>query len=332
MLNVLDDKPFIFVTGKGGVGKSTMCASIGLSLAMGGKHVLIVEIDTYSAMAGLFGLTLPPSQRVSTAHPGLDVVNLHARDALIEAIKQFVPSDRVARGIIGNRIAQVFFSAAPSVNEFSLLSQITRYHTQKDTTYDHIVVDMPASGHAVTFLKVPETLRGMVRVGGLAKSSEALSAQISDPSQTALVAVCLPEEMPVNETIDMAHALRHGLGRPMTLAILNMVHPPPFDPALHPHFQTLLAHTTLPPLEDIGGASASERVFQANELAWQWHTRDAHYAGVLRRRFDQDVALIQTPVVYGDQAGGLVAQLAAYFNGHPVATVQPPPSSGAHAS
>ena len=154
MIDSLLSSRLIFVTGKGGVGKSTACAGLGRALALRGKRVLIVETDTYSAMADLFNVPLTGSHPVRVDER-LRVVNLLAQDALVEIIQQFVPGEKIARGIIGNRIASVFFNAAPSVNEFVILNRIFKYYQETEAgrpAYDHIVVDLPASGHAVTFL------------------------------------------------------------------------------------------------------------------------------------------------------------------------------------
>jgi arsenite/tail-anchored protein-transporting ATPase len=305
MIESLLSARLIFVTGKGGVGKSTTCAGLGRALAQRGKRVLVVETDTYSAMADLFRVTLTGSQP-TRIDDRLQLVNLLAQDALVEIIQQFVPGEKIARGIINNRIASVFFNAAPSVNEFVILNRIYKYYQATEggrPTYDHIVVDLPASGHAVTFLHVPQTLHGMMRVGAFAQLAADIGALIADPRRTAVVAVCLPEEMPVNETLELAESITERLHRPLTMALLNMVHPPPFD---QQHAETFQA------IEQAGAERALDaplvRLLAGSALAQEWYVRDQRYAQILRDKLGRPI--IELPMFY-EEDGTLVIQRIA---------------------
>jgi len=317
MIDPLLSRRLIFVTGKGGVGKSSVTAALGLALADRGQRVLLVETDTYSAMADLFDRNLENS-KVATVRKNLDIVNLHAEDALVHAIKQFVPSDRVARTVIQNRIARVFFKAAPSVNEFSILNMVRHYLEQKNGrahAYDHVIVDLPASGHAVTYLNVPDTLHGMVRVGRFAQISKELGDYIRDTSKTALVAVCLPEEMPVNETIELADALHDTLGRKLTTTMLNMVHKQPFEPTHRELFDVLRESVPSHAPNKAHEASPLSRLIHGNALALDWYERDLIYVEQLRERIQDGVEVIELPMVYEQTGIAVLEKLADYLNG-----------------
>lgn len=311
MIDPLLSARLIFVTGKGGVGKSTACAGLGRALAQRGKRVLIVETDTYSAMADLFQVTLSGSTPVRIDER-LRLVNLLAEDALVEIIQQFVPGEKVARGIIGNRIASVFFNAAPSVNEFVILNRIYKYYNETEAgrpAYDHIVVDLPASGHAVTFLHVPQTLHGMMRVGSFAQLAKDIDALIVDPKRCAVVAVCLPEEMPVNETIELAGSIRERLRRPLSLALLNMVHRPPFDQR---HLDIFNAVQDSCAVQEAPGQDRLDdravRVLAGTALAQEWFARDQRYAAILRERLNAPI--VELPMFYEEDGTRVVQRIA----------------------
>lgn len=309
MIEALLSTRLIFVTGKGGVGKSTACAALGLALARRGRRTLIVETDTYSAMAELFNKTLDHGKIVEQEQ-NLWLQNLLAQDALIHIIQQFVPSERLAKTVTHNKVAQIFFNAAPSVNEFSLLNQVYSYIQQERAgkpVYDHVIVDLPASGHAVTFLNVPMTLFGMMRgIGRFAAKTKEVGLLIRDPKKCAIVAVCLPEEMPVNETIELAQSVEDNLERGLTLTMLNMVHDAPFVTSLRPAFEQLqqkLEH------------SASEglrRIHQGSELALDWFERDLKYIQMLRERLAGRI--IELPMLYEKDGALVISKLAEHLN------------------
>lgn len=309
MIEALLSTRLIFVTGKGGVGKSTACAALGLALARRGRRTLIVETDTYSAMAELFNKKLDHGEIVEQ-EPNLWLQNLLAQDALIHIIQQFVPSERLAKTVTQNKVAQIFFKAAPSVNEFSLLNQVYSYIQQERAgkpVYDHVIVDLPASGHAVTFLNVPMTLFGMMRgIGRFAAKTKEVGQLIRDPKRCALVAVCLPEEMPVNETLELAQSLEEHLDRGLTLTMLNMVHDAPFVASLRPTFEQLQQK-----LEQ----SASEglrRIHQGSELALDWFERDLKYIKMLRERLTGHI--IELPMLYEQDGALVISKLADFLN------------------
>ncbi len=318
MLDSLPSQRLIFITGKGGVGKSTACAALGKALADQGKRVLIVETDTYSAMADLFDTPLVGSDIAPVrGTSNLFLVNLSAEDALIHAIRQFVPSDRIARSVIQNRVASVFFKAAPSVNEFSILNMVRHYLDEKQgskNTYDHVIVDLPASGHAVTFLNVPRTLHGMIRVGKFAQICDDLAHMIANPSQTALVAVCLPEEMPVNETIELAASMHETLGRHLSSVMLNMVHKEPFSSHHRALFDVMSAEVKEEPLSTLEDLSPSDRILRGASLALEWHDRDLKYSRILTRKLHDSIHIMELPMLYEGKGQRVISRLANVLN------------------
>jgi anion-transporting ArsA/GET3 family ATPase len=292
------------------VGKSTVTAAVASALARRGKRVLAVETDTYSALAELLDVRLEEGEP-SMVEQGLWATNVRAEDALIHTIRQFVPSTRVSKAVIQNRVARVFFKAAPSVNEFSILNKVMSLRDEGDspaTRWDHVVVDLPASGHAVTFLGVPRTLNGMTRVGGFAKLAGEIADEIEDPKRVAVVAAALPEEMPVKETIELGQQLEEKVRRGLTLVMLNMVHEAPFSPGRAELFASLEAGAAR---EGVG--DEVERVVRGSALALEWYERDKKYIKVLREAIGCPV--VELPMFYEPDGASVVERLSAFLNG-----------------
>lgn len=315
MIEALQNKRLIYVTGKGGVGKSTVTAALGRALAARGKRTLIIETDAFSAMPDLLGLD-PGAEGTIAAGENLWAENLEASECFVKALSRFVPSERIARAVVQNKVARVFFNAAPSVNEFVILDQITEEADRQKNggpLYDHVIVDLPASGHAVTFLSVPQTLHGMMKVGPIAKRAERVSQDIRDEATTAIVAVCLPEEMPVNETIELSEKLESQLDRPLSGVIVNQVHELPVDASRREVFEDVLEK-----LRDEGrvdtnalnkpDSPALSKLVAGNALALGWHDRDQHYLSLLRERIDAPIQPI--PMVY-EGSGDLIVDALA---------------------
>ncbi len=319
MIEVLENKRLIYVTGKGGVGKSTVAAALGRALAARGRRTLVVETDAFSAMPDLLGLEAP-GEGVRAAGENLWAENLEASECFVRALTRFVPSERIARAVVQNKVARVFFKAAPSVNEFVILDQITEeFDRQQDgrPVYDHIIVDLPASGHAVTFLSVPQTLYGMMKVGPIAKRAQRIAGDLANPDITGILAVCLPEEMPVNETIELSDKLEESLGRGLSGANINMVHALPVDPERREIFEKVLGQLREEGQVDEDSihqidSSAISKLVAGNALALGWYDRDQHYLGLLRERIDAPVQPL--PVVYDPNSQTIVDALAGVLN------------------
>lgn len=214
------DKRLVFVTGKGGVGKTTACASIARLAAARGKRVLVCEIDAESSIGRLFG-----DRRVgyepARMEQGIWACNLTGRECMETFVRGFVPSRRVADLIMKNRVANVFFESAPSVMEAVILDRLAQLAAQTGPPWDMVVADLPASGHAVTLLNVPRAMTEMVQVGELARRMSTLASLLGDPTRSELVLVSLPEEMSVNETVELYERARAEVATPVRVVILN---------------------------------------------------------------------------------------------------------------
>jgi anion-transporting ArsA/GET3 family ATPase len=215
------DKRLVFVTGKGGVGKTTVAACLARVAASRGKRVIVCEV----AQDG------QPHDEVAIAE------NIHSIAIDPETAMREYLSDQIGRAMskvmTSSRVFTYLAAAAPGMSELLTmgkvwdLAQLDRRRTG-DTPYDLVVLDAPASGHALGMLRTPRTFRNVARVGPISRQAGHIDAFLSDPELTGVVAVAAPEEMPVNETIEFIAALDREMGINPDAVIVNGVYPERF--------------------------------------------------------------------------------------------------------
>lgn len=224
----LFDKRLLIISGKGGVGKSTLCSAFALSASRMGKRVLVIEMDEKERISRLFG-TPEVGYEGAFVHPNIFVRNLLPMHAMDEFIEKRVTVKTIARQILGSPIYKYFVAAAPGLKEFVTLGKIMLLEEEKEgrgkPKYDFIVVDAPATGHGVAFLRVPFAAVDVLNVGWVKKQADRIIQILTDPAKTMINIVTLPEEMPVNETIEMCQSVQDLLRIPIGYIIINSVFP-----------------------------------------------------------------------------------------------------------
>jgi anion-transporting ArsA/GET3 family ATPase len=220
----------IFVTGKGGVGKSTVATAIGIVAARHGLRTIVAELSAQDSLQRTFDQESEPFQEVELS-PGLFTISIDAQHAMEEYLKLRVGP--LGHALASSRLFGAFAMATPGMRELLSigkvweLAQLNR-RTRDAAPYDLVVVDAPATGHGVGLLRTPRTFAEIARVGPIAAQAGTIAATIADRSFTGVIAVSTPEEMPVNETI----ALRDALARDalaLDAVIVNARYPSRFD-------------------------------------------------------------------------------------------------------
>jgi arsenite/tail-anchored protein-transporting ATPase len=192
----------LLVTGKGGTGKTSLSAAIGLRSAAEGRRTVVVELDNHApTLPSVLGVR--PSYQPQFTAPNLAVCNLTWDLALEDWLHLNVPIERVSRLILSNKIVQTFLVATPGAQETVILSKIVALLDSWDT----VVVDLPASGHALSLLRVPSITLKMVRSGPIRSRALDILRNLSS-SSVAAVLVALPEDMVITETLETAERLR----------------------------------------------------------------------------------------------------------------------------
>src|SRR5882672_4868397 len=230
-MSTLADKRFVLVTGKGGVGKTTVCAAEAVALADKGKRVLVAMCNAKERLSVMFGVPhIGPS--VVRIDSGVWAVNILPDKALEEYGILVLRSRALYKTLFDNKYVRTFLRAVPGMQEWSMLGKAWWHTTEKNEDgsfkYDVVILDAPATGHGLDMLRVPKVIIEVVPPGLLRRDAERAWALFRDPTTCAIVLVTLPEEMPTTETIELARALVE-MGLPIGRVVVNGVLPPLFS-------------------------------------------------------------------------------------------------------
>ncbi|HSD65560.1 MAG TPA: ArsA family ATPase [Vicinamibacteria bacterium] len=228
LLDTLLSRRVVFLTGKGGVGKSVVGAAVAVAARERGKRVLLVEVAAPLEAARLFGG--PPSRgRETEVLPGLFAVNLDPAAVMDEYVRHVVKLELLTRRILDSPIYRRFFAAAPGLKELMVLGKImvleeARARFSHAPQWDLLVVDAPATGHGLAFLKVPLAASAAAPVGPIGHAARRVLALLRDARRTALVLVAVPEEMAVVEAVQFHRLATEELEMKPAAVVLNACH------------------------------------------------------------------------------------------------------------
>ena len=220
----LFNKRIVVISGKGGVGKTTVSTVIAIAAKKLGKRVLICEINTKEKIAPSLGY--PESNGdIQEIEKNLSTVNIIPNIAMEEYGVMMLKSKFIYNTIFNNKYAKKFLSAIPGLSEILIWGKI-RFHEQEKlkngaNKYDLIIVDAPATGHGIALLKLPIAIMSMLQKGALAKESKELYALLTDKDKTSINIVTIPEELPVNEAQELIDTVKNELKMPLGYLFIN---------------------------------------------------------------------------------------------------------------
>jgi len=304
------DRRLLFFTGKGGVGKSTVAAAMAVHAAAQGKRVLLVEVDDKGNAAALFEHA-PVGFEPVEVHPGVHAMQMRTEASLREYLKLNLRVPVFGRlGPIAHMLEFVA-NAAPGVKEILTIGKIcweVRESIEGRAGWDLVVVDAAATGHVVAQLDSPRAIRELVQVGPVRTQTEWMTQLLADPSITALNVVTTPEEMPINETIELVATIREDVAVPLGAIVVNRVLPEPLTRADEPVFAALRSEAGTEALGAAVGAGAGA-VLEATGLAVALRrSRAGHLA---RLRDELDLPMINLPYLFVRDHGLRVTHMVA---------------------
>ena len=238
-MTALTDLSLVVVSGKGGVGRTTVTAALATAAARAGKRVLIATSSPADRVGGLFGRP-PVGATVTSVASRIDAVNITPEGAIHEYGLLTLRSELVTRALFENRAARAFLNAVPGLDAYALLGKAW-WHTTEQVRgarrYDLVLLDGPASGHAALMLRIPDAIVAAMPKGPLARDASAIQSLLRDPRRAAFLIVTLAEELPAREAIELATIARGELALPLGPLVINAM---PSEAATAPALEPLL--------------------------------------------------------------------------------------------
>jgi anion-transporting ArsA/GET3 family ATPase len=233
---------FLFITGKGGVGKTTVTAALANALAARGLRVLVTVCGAKERLSTLLGASaLTPS--ITELKSGISGVRLVSEVALREYGALKLKNRVLVDAIFDSKYVSGFLSGTPGLKEWSLLGKAWYHATETDLDgrprFDVVLFDAPATGHGLDMLRVPKVIVEIAPPGVLRSDAERAWEMFRDPVRSGVVVVALPEEMPTNETIELCSALRTELTLPIAELVVNAHLAPMFADTERAHLAAL---------------------------------------------------------------------------------------------
>lgn len=305
-LRALGGLELVVVTGKGGVGKSTVAAGIAEALHRGGRRVLLCEAEEGGGLADALeveGLRFEPTE----LRPGFLAMAMDTEASLREYLRIYLRLPVV--GKIGP-LAKAFdfvAAAAPGVREVLTVGKLC--YEVRERNFDVVVVDAPSSGYVRGLLSAPETIRSLVQVGLIRGQTDWMVDILHDPARTGLVAVTTPEEMPVTETLELLEAMAAEGGVSPVLAVANRVLAEPFNVREREAFAAMAAPAARRAVEAVGGSGAPAALAASEELDGVRRQRAAHLPTLAAGLHGLDLALV--PELFAVPVGLRMTSLVA---------------------
>jgi anion-transporting ArsA/GET3 family ATPase len=241
----LFDKRFLVLAGKGGVGRTTVAAALARAAIGLGKRVLIAQTHAPERLGRMLGMSRPIGPTVTPVDEGLAVVNMTPRESLHEYGVMLLKYEPLYRAVFENKAMRSFLGAFPGLDYWTMLGKAWWHTTEREdgrAKYDLVILDGPASGHAVAMLRIPDAVHSAMPKGPLARDASAAAATLRDEKQSAVVLVTLPEELPARETSTLVRDIRE-LRMPLGPLVVNAM--PPAE-AADPSLDAVLPLTNRP--------------------------------------------------------------------------------------
>jgi anion-transporting ArsA/GET3 family ATPase len=310
MADDLLNRRLLFVTGKGGVGKTTVAAALALLASTQGKRVLVGEVDAKGNLADFFETHATRFEPREVA-PNLFAMTMQTEESLKEYLRLQLRVPLASRLGPLARTFDFIANAAPGVKEVLTVGKFC--WEVRERHYDLVVVDAAATGHVVAQLDAPRGIREMVKVGLVRDQTGWMLDIMSDPAVTGVVIVASPEEMPVQETIELAGQVRERTTVDLAAVVVNRVLPELFGRGEEELFEKLRRPAPMSKLVEQVGPGA-EAVLAGAELAVKMRRTKSHHLAALRAGLPPGTPMLYVPELFARQHGvRATRQVAEYL-------------------
>ena len=227
----------LMVTGKGGVGKTTIAAALGRRLAAAGRHTLLLEFDPRESLHEALGVE-PSGGAVVRAAENLDLCHISPQEVVESWLLERSGGGLLAKRVIGTPIFKHVVEAAPGLKELTVLRKVLQ-SAQPEGKYDTVILDAPASGHGLSWLDAPGRLAETLDDGPIREEVQSIGRVLTDPERFGVWLVTAPSSMATRESIEFSDELRQRTGRGPAQLVINelMPEPPAEAPDVPPAFQ-----------------------------------------------------------------------------------------------
>jgi len=287
--------------GKGGVGKTTVSCALALAAARGGRRVLLCEVDGVFRAAQLLGVARGEAGVAREARDGVWVMDVDGTAALAEYLGMIIPVRRLLRTVFESRVYQYFVAAAPGLKELMTVGKIW-YEVEREErdgglVWDLVIVDSPATGHGLQYLRMPSAARDAFGVGLVHREAERLVGLLGDAEKTAVNLVTTAEDMPVNETLAMAKRVGTELHLPLGCLFVNRLHQRKFRAADVKALRAAAKRAR----NDTDRTVLDAMAMRAEEESG-WAQLNDRYLGQLTKQVD--LPRFELPFVFAEEFGG----------------------------